>query len=159
MEKDVSLGYIQDITARYRTGIRIVMILLVAILLTWIVLRFVRAFKKPANASYVEGGGVVPQGWDAQAITKKIFDVIDGVLVTVDTFQDVFGQFNALSDNQMIDVYNQWTKDGYNDVKKYFIYPLGSLTNAIKDKVGYTSFSDINQKDLAESNLERLKLP
>lgn len=157
--KDISLGYINGMTSRYKTGIRIFIFLVIAALLTWVILKFVRAFKKPANASYVEGGGAIPDNWDPEQMTKKLFDIIDGTLVTVDTFQEGFGDFNKLSDNQMIAVYNQWTKDGFDKEKKYYMFPYGTLTNAIKDKVGYVQFSGQNQKDLAEANLDRLKLP
>jgi len=157
MTTDVSATYINGLTARYRMGIKIVLIVFVLVLLTFLVLKFYRAFKKPANATYVTGGGAIPQGWDPKQLTTRIFDVIDGVLVGSGTMEDVFGDFNKLNDNQMIAVYNSWMDQGYNNVKKYFVTPLGTLTNAIKDKIGYFTI-DMNQKDLAVKNLERLHL-
>lgn len=157
MVTDVSKEYIQGVTRRYATGIKVIVIIIIALLLAWVISKIVRSFKKPANADYVPGGGELPASWSPAPITKDIFNVIDGVLVSTDTMQDVFGRFNQLTDNQMIAVYNKWNDEGYDEVKKYFLYPLGSLTNAIKDKIGYWAFG-MNQKDLAVQNLERLHL-
>lgn len=158
MTKDVSLEYINGMTARYRTGIRIAIFIVIAILLTWVVLKFVRLFKAPANASYVPGGGELPSGWDPKPITKDLFDMIDGTLEFSGTMQDTYAKFNRLNDNQMIDVYNTWNKEGYDKEKKYYLFPYGTLTNAIKEKVGY-AWPGQNEKTLAEINLDRLRLP
>lgn len=148
---------ITEIGNRYKNLARLILILVIAALITYVVFRIVRAFKKPANATYVPGGGELPSGWDPTQMTDQLFDVIDGTLVLSGTMQDVFGDFNKLNDNQMISVYNKWNQEGYDEEKKYFVYPLGSLTKAIKDKVGYASIG-VNQKTLAEINLDRLHL-
>lgn len=154
--KDVSLAAVTDLTQRYRTAIRIVVILLIAILLTWVILKIVRAFKKPVNATYVPGGGTLPQGWDPKIITKKLFDAIDGTMNALD-LRDALHDFNTLNDNQIIDVYNTWNKEGYADEKKYYMFSYGSFSNALKDKVNLFTVA-IPEKDVALANLERLHL-
>lgn len=155
--KDVSLSALQSITDRYKAGIRIVLILIVAIILTLIILKIVRAFKKPANATYVPGGGSIPSGWDPTAITDDLFNMIDGTLEFAGTMQDIYKKFNDLNDNQMIEVYNKWLDKGYDKEKKYYVFPYGTLTKAIKEKVGY-AWPGQNEKTLAEINLDRLHL-
>ncbi len=155
--KDISKQKIQDLTGRYRTGIRIVLLLAIALIITLVVLKIRKALRKPANATYVPGGGPIPVGWDPTALTDELFKTIDGTLVLTGTMQDVFEKFNALNDNQMIQVYNKWLDKNYDKEKKYYMFPYGTLTNAIIDKVGYGAFG-MNQKDLAETNLKRLHL-
>jgi len=149
---------ISDISERYKTWIKIVLILILAMILTFIVIKIIRGLKRPANATYVEGGGPIPVGWDAGPMTDNLFKIIDGTFVLTDTMQDAFGKFNELNDNQVIAVYNDWLDKKYDQAKKYFLFPYGTLTNAIKNKIGYIAFGT-NEKQKAEDTLDRLHLP
>lgn len=155
--KDQSLELIQTYTQRYRTAIRLVLILVVGILLIMLILKIVRLAKKPANATYVTGGGEIPSGWDPTAMTDELFNMIDGTLEFAGTMQEIYKKFNQLNDNQKVAVYNKWLDKDYDQVKKYFMFPLGTLTQAIKEKVGY-AWPGQNEKTLAEINLDRLHL-
>lgn len=142
----------------YKRYIRIVLLLIVVILVAVIVFKIVRLAKRPSNAKYVEGAPV-PIGWSPGPLTKDIFDVIDGVFVSSNKIADTYSKFNELNNNQMIDVYNEWLDRKYDQEKKYYLFPYGSLTNAVKEGPGYMSIgAGPNQKDVMLANLKRLQL-
>lgn len=147
---------IQAITTKYRGAFVFVIILIIAALIAFVVIKIVRALKKPTNASYV-ANAPVPVGWDPTATTDGIYRAIDGTFVSAGTQDDSYKAFNDINDNQMVSVYNDWLKRYYNN-KKFYLYPYGTLTNAIKNKWGYVSLTGTNQKDVAEGNLDRLQL-
>lgn len=156
MGEAASIAAIQGFTDKYRLILKVVLIVVIAILISYIIYRIVRAFKKPVNATYVQGGGPIPIGWDPKIITTRLFDAIDGTMNVTD-WRDALRDFNNLNDNQIIGVYNQWIKDGHDTDKKYYLFPYGSLTAAIKDKGNILTFM-VQEKDVALANLERLHL-
>jgi hypothetical protein len=131
-------------------------IIVAAGLITFVIIKIIRAVKKPANAGYIPGAPV-PTGWDPTTVTDALYHAIDGTFVSSNTKDDAYKAFNDLNDNQMIDVYNDWLKR-YHDEKAYYLWPYGTLTNAIKNKTGYISITGINNQDVALENLNRLKL-
>lgn len=149
---------IEEMIQPFKRYIRWAILLLFVIFMAWLILKFIRMAKRPANATYVPGAPV-PIGWDPTSLTKELFDVIDGTLVSSARLSSAFSKFNELNDNQMIDVYNKWLEEKYDQEKKYFMFPYGSLTNAVKDKAGYISIgAGENEQDVMLANLKRLHL-
>lgn len=146
-----------EITDRAKKILSIVLIIIICALVLVVAVKVYRAFKKPVNAKYIEGGGALPSGWSPTAITDNLFNAIQGIFTLTGTKDDAYKAFNDLNDNQMISVYNDWG-NRYADKKSYMFFPMGSLTQAIKDETGYTVFGGVNQADLMIANLDRLKL-
>ncbi len=147
---------IQAIGQKYKGWFIFAIIVVAAALLTIIIIKIVRALKKPANATYVPGAPL-PAGWTPTKVTDDIFHAIDGTFVDSNTKDSAYKSFNELNDNQMIEVYNDWLKRYFKE-KKFYLYPYGTLTNAIKNKTGYISITGNNNQDIALGNLGRLKL-
>lgn len=137
--------------------IKIVLIIVLSILILVVAFKAYRAFKKPVNAKYVAGGGTLPSGWTPTAITDNLYNVIAGIFTFTGAKDDAYKAFNSLNDNQMIAVYNDWLKR-YSDKKSYLFFPMGTLTQALKDETGYVSIGGENNADIMKSNLDRLKL-
>lgn len=146
-----------SVTDKAKKILSIVLIIIISILVIVVAVKVYRAFKKPVNAKYVQGGGALPQGWTPTVITDNLFKAIQGIFTLTNTKDDAYKAFNALNDNQMISVYNDW-QNRYADKKSYWFFPMGSLTEALKDETGYVSFSGENNADIMKANLDRLKL-
>lgn len=143
----------------YKRNVRIIVIIALLILLTIVAVKVVRALKRPPNANYISGGGQLPDNWDPTPLTDDIFGVIDGTFVGSDHIDGVYARFNELNDNQMIAVYNKWLDKKYDQEKKYYIWPYGKLTTAVKNGPGYLVIGSApNQKDVMLANLRRLHL-
>lgn len=136
--------------------LKIILVIIVAILLVVLAFKIYRALKKPVNAKYIKGGGSLPSGWTPNVITDTLFKAIEGIATWTSTKDDAYKKFNALNDNQMIAVYNDWN-DRYADKKSWFV-KFGTLTEALKDETDYQVFGDVNQMDIMIANLDRLKL-
>ena len=145
-----------DVINRFRRIGGILLTILLAIILIYAVIKIYHLIKKPANARYIEGGGEIPSDFDLKGWTDAIFKVIHAGEWT-QTKDDVFGAFNTLNDNQMIAIYNDWN-ERYHDFKTFWLFPMGTLTQAVKDEFGYGIIGK-NNRDIMIANLERLKLP
>jgi hypothetical protein len=147
---------LQSVKDRLKGWAVFAIIIVIAAFLTFTAIKIVRAFKKPPNAKYVQSAPI-PVGWTPTKVTDDIYNAIDGTFVMSATKDAAYKAFNDLNDNQMIAVYNDWN-DRYHDNKAYYIWPYGSLTNAIKNKTGYVSIGGTNNQDVALANLNRLQL-
>lgn len=147
----------EEITDKAKKILSIVLIIIICALIIVVSVKVYRAFKKPVNAKYIQGGGALPQGWTPTAITDNLYNAIQGVFTLTGTKDDAYKAFNSLNDNQMISVYNDW-QNRYADKKSYLFFPMGSLTQALKDETGYVTFVGENNADIMKANLERLKL-
>ncbi len=135
-----------------KTVLAIFLIILIAV----IALKIYHELKRPANANYVPNAPI-PVGWDPTTITDTLFNVIDGAFTLNSTKDDAYAKFNALNDNEMIAVYNDWNKRY--STKTNWGSMFGSLTQAVKDETGYAAITGVNNMDVMIANLDRLKLP
>ena len=138
--------------------VRVILIIIIILFLIWFSANIYRILRRPPNAKYVSGGGTVPPDWNPKPITDDLFNVISGVFTLPETKQEAFKKFNALNDNQMIKVYNDWN-DRY--AQKGIILGMGSygtLPTAIADEWNYSLMSEDNEMEIAKGNLKRLQL-
>ncbi len=138
--------------------LKIAFIIVLALLAALLVYKIIKALQKPANAKYIPGGGSLRDDWDPRLITEELYKVIEGISDLGITRNAAYAKFNALNDNERIDVYNYWL-DKFADEKSYYLFPMGSLTVAMKDEYDRTPASARNEYDIMIANLDRLKLP
>lgn len=138
---------------------KIAIYIVVGVVVLYIIYRIYKNFQAPVNAAYVPGAPV-PIGWTPTTITDNLYDVIQGVFTLTSTKDDQFNIFNALNDNQMIAVYNDW-QNRYANTKSYLFFTMGSLTQAVSgEQTCYVEFgSNACPKDVLLANLHRLQLP
>jgi hypothetical protein len=89
----------------------------------------------------------IPSNWSPDTLSKKLFDVMDGVFTLQSTKDDAYSQLNALTDSQIRAVYVSFNQ--LPGVKK-----PDTLTTWIKDE-----WIDSTPKIAALARLQQLNLP
>jgi len=108
---------------------------------------------KPPQYKIIDAGGPIPEGWHPGLMTNELYEVLSGV-DTIESKTAAYARFNALNDNQIIAVYNQWTKDYY-DKRTWYGTRYGTLTDMWDSEV--LEFGPEYTKGLMR--LQRLGLP
>jgi len=140
--------------------VKIFIILVILLILTWAGSWIYRLFKRPANASYIHGGGEVPEGWEPDAIAKEMFDACDDFFVLADTKNDAAKRIVELNDNQIIKLYNYWNEKYATKSAAFGIGMFGTLTAAMKAEENVPAFgTGVNYWDALLLRLDNLKLP
>lgn len=135
---------------------KVILWIVIAIVVVLIIYYVYRQFQAPANAAYVPGAPV-PIGWSPTAVTDELANAVIGIAFSA-TKEQAYKDFNALNDNQMIDVYNDWNTR-YAKTTSYF-QTVGTLTNAVKGEWSDCIVSvGACQQDIILANLNRLMLP
>ena len=110
--------------------LRIIIIIIVALLITFLILKVIAIAKRPPNANYITGGGEVKSNFDAAKYADLMYSVTGGIFTLANTKDEAAKELTNLTDNELVAVYNYWNKEY--STKTSWGSAFGTLTNTMK---------------------------